>query len=199
MITIATIGKVWRVAGVSLLICLLSLSPARAQVTVSGSVQSDVLIPQEDEAIGATTDSDWGKTNTYVDLKLQYTPQQSSTFSLDAGVRGLKFALAALSTLQTIIRVVGEHELEHRAACVDHAHGVGADHHVGHTFSDAGGSQVTTAGNLHDTNTTSTGFVVDIHALEFKVAKGGDRDTQLLCGLKNSCTFRHFNFSVIYC
>ena len=88
MITIVAVDKAWKVAGVSLLICLLSFSPARAQVTVSGSVQSDVLIPQEDEAIGATTDSDWGKTNTYVDLKLQYTPQQSSTFSLDAGVRG---------------------------------------------------------------------------------------------------------------
>jgi hypothetical protein len=43
-------------------------------------VQSDVLIPQDDEAIGATTDSDWGKTNTYVDVKLQHR-------LVDAGVR----------------------------------------------------------------------------------------------------------------
>ena len=110
----------------------------------------------------------------------------------------LELALAALGALQTVIRVVGEHELEHRAACVDHAHGVGADHHVGHTFGDAGGSQVTTTGDLHDTETASTRSVVDIHALEFKVAKGGDRDTHLLCGVKNRSTFRHFNFSIVY-
>ena len=110
----------------------------------------------------------------------------------------LKLALAALGALQTVIRVVGEHELEHRATGVDHAHRIGADHHVGHTFGDAGGSQVTTAGDLHDTDTASTGFVVDVHALEFKVAKGGNGNTQLLCGVKNRSTFRHFNFSIVY-
>ena len=116
----------------------------------------------------------------------------------EADSEGLEFALAALGALQTVIRVVGEHELEHRAAGVDHAHRVGADHHVGHTFGDAGGGQVSAAFNLHDTETASTRSVVDIHALEFKVAKGGDGDTQLLCGVKNRCTFRHFNFSIVY-
>lgn len=47
---------------------------------VSGSVQSDVLIPQEDKDIGAEKDGDWAKTNTYVDVKLQQK-------YVDAGVR----------------------------------------------------------------------------------------------------------------
>ena len=38
------------------------------KVTVNGSIQSDILIPQDDKAIGAEKDGDWAKTNTYVDL-----------------------------------------------------------------------------------------------------------------------------------
>lgn len=49
---------------------LLVASSAQAQVTLSGSIQSDVLIPQDDEKIGTEHYSDWALTNTYVDLKL---------------------------------------------------------------------------------------------------------------------------------
>ena len=49
---------------------LLAVSSAQAQVTLSGSIQSDVLIPQDDEKIGTEHYSDWALTNTYVDLKL---------------------------------------------------------------------------------------------------------------------------------
>ena len=63
--------------------CLLALT-ANAQeqdkLTLSGSIQNDVLIPQSDEKIGATTDGDWGKTNTYIDLNAQ-------SKYVDAGVR----------------------------------------------------------------------------------------------------------------
>lgn len=49
--------------------------PAAAQeedggVSLKGSIQSDVLIPQEDQKIGTCTYKDWGLTNTYVDLQL---------------------------------------------------------------------------------------------------------------------------------
>ena len=40
------------------------------KVVLHGSVQSDVLIPEEDEKIGTGTYSDWGLTNTYADLNL---------------------------------------------------------------------------------------------------------------------------------
>ena len=53
-----------------LLLLLTALSPAVAQVTVSGSVQSDILIPEEDKKIGAERSDDKVLTNTYVDLKL---------------------------------------------------------------------------------------------------------------------------------
>ena len=50
-----------------------------AQVTLSGSVQSDMLVPQADEKIGAEKTEDF-QTNTYVDLMLQHQ-------NFEAGVR----------------------------------------------------------------------------------------------------------------
>ena len=44
--------------------------PAFPQVTLSGSIQSDILIPQDDDKIGTDHYSEWALTNTYVDLNL---------------------------------------------------------------------------------------------------------------------------------
>ena len=49
-------------------------------VTVTGSVQSDVLIPQKDETIGINEVDDWAQTNSYAEVGLQ------SKF-VDAGLR----------------------------------------------------------------------------------------------------------------
>lgn len=49
---------------------LLPAAVAVAQVTLSGSIQSDILIPQDDEKIGTDHYSEWALTNTYVDLNL---------------------------------------------------------------------------------------------------------------------------------
>ena len=54
---------------------VLTALPSAAQeedggVSLKGSIQSDVLIPQEDQKIGTGTYKDWGLTNTYVDLQL---------------------------------------------------------------------------------------------------------------------------------
>lgn len=50
-------------------------SSSRAQdqkgVVVSGSIQSDVLLPQEDEKIGAQDYEEWALTNTYAEVSLQ--------------------------------------------------------------------------------------------------------------------------------
>lgn len=60
-----------RIASVALIVLfLLMVLPAWSQVTLSGSIQSDVLIPQDDEKIGTEHYKDWALTNTYVDLKL---------------------------------------------------------------------------------------------------------------------------------
>lgn len=40
------------------------------KITVTGSVQSDILIPQEDEKIGAEKVNEWALTNTYADVNL---------------------------------------------------------------------------------------------------------------------------------
>ena len=53
-----------------MLATMLSALCASAQVTLSGSVQSDILFPQEDDKIGAEHSDDKVLTNTYVDLKL---------------------------------------------------------------------------------------------------------------------------------
>lgn len=56
---------------------LLAAAPMLAQedggngVSLRGSIQSDILIPQEDQKIGTGTYEDWGLTNTYADLMLQ--------------------------------------------------------------------------------------------------------------------------------
>ena len=61
-------------------VMVLAAFPVFSQVNLSGSIQSDILIPQDDEAIGTEHSEDKVLTNTYVDLKLgsQY---------VDAGVR----------------------------------------------------------------------------------------------------------------
>ena len=55
------------------ILTLLSLT-IRAQqrgVSVSGSIQSNVLIPQSDEKIGAEKSDDWALTNSYADISIQ--------------------------------------------------------------------------------------------------------------------------------
>lgn len=51
--------------------CLIHAQDDNRKVVVSGSVQSDILFPEEDTDIGAFKDDDKVKTNTYVDLKAQ--------------------------------------------------------------------------------------------------------------------------------
>ncbi len=50
------------------------------KVTVTGSIQSDVLIPQEDEKIGTEKYNEWGLTNSYADVHLM-------SKNVDAGAR----------------------------------------------------------------------------------------------------------------
>ncbi len=69
----------------SLALALALAFPALAQeshqrLTVSGSVMSDILIPQNDAAIGTEETNDWGLTNTYADVNL-------NSEYIDAGAR----------------------------------------------------------------------------------------------------------------
>lgn len=62
---------------------LLACTAAHAQdnkIQLTGSIQSDVLIPQEDEKIGTEDYSDWGLTNTFVELN-------ATSKYVDAGAR----------------------------------------------------------------------------------------------------------------
>lgn len=69
------------------------------KVTVSGSVQSDILIPQEDKTIGAEKYKEWGLTNTYADVSLmskyidagarfEYLEHPLPTFYHESGYKG---------------------------------------------------------------------------------------------------------------
>ena len=59
--------------------CLIVSAQEQKDITFSGSIQSDILIPQEDTKTGATKTDDV-LTNTYVDLQMQST-------HVDAGMR----------------------------------------------------------------------------------------------------------------
>ncbi len=56
--------------GAGLLAFVANAQESGRKVVLHGSVQSDVLIPEEDEKIGTGTYCDWGLTNTYADLNL---------------------------------------------------------------------------------------------------------------------------------
>ena len=49
---------------------LVAMPSVNAQVTVSGSIQSDILVPQDDDKIGTEHSDDKVLTNTYLDLNL---------------------------------------------------------------------------------------------------------------------------------
>lgn len=57
-----------------------SVAQEESGVVMSGSIQSDVLLPQDDEAIGTVENKEWALTNTYADVALQ-------SKYLDAGAR----------------------------------------------------------------------------------------------------------------
>lgn len=65
----------WWISLSLLLVFVLCFTPSVAQddkgIVVSGSIQSDVLIPQEDDKIGAPDYKEWGLTNTYAEVSVQ--------------------------------------------------------------------------------------------------------------------------------
>lgn len=66
-----------------LAVALLACTAAHAQdnkIQFSGSIQSDVLLPEEDEKIGTEDYSEWGLTNTFVELN-------ATSKYVDAGAR----------------------------------------------------------------------------------------------------------------
>lgn len=66
-----------------LAVALLACTAAQAQdnkIQFSGSIQSDVLLPEEDEKIGTEDYSEWGLTNTFVELN-------ATSKYVDAGAR----------------------------------------------------------------------------------------------------------------
>lgn len=56
--------------GLLSLYCAASVAQEEPGVVISGSIQSDVLLPQEDEDIGAPSVKEWALTNTYADVRL---------------------------------------------------------------------------------------------------------------------------------
>lgn len=65
--------KKWIITSLSLLLMSHPTVPAQdlsKDITLSGSIQSDILFPQKDDEIGATTGNDWAVTNTYAEVYL---------------------------------------------------------------------------------------------------------------------------------
>ncbi len=61
-------------------LCSFAQESGEKKITVSGSVQSDIIIPQEDAAIGAQDFNEWALTNTYADVNVM-------SKYIDAGAR----------------------------------------------------------------------------------------------------------------
>jgi len=61
-------------------LCSAALPAQNDKVVVSGSIQSDILIPQDDDKIGTESTDDWALTNTYVDANVM-------SKHLDGGLR----------------------------------------------------------------------------------------------------------------
>lgn len=78
-------------AALTLSLCSFAQEDGGNKVTVSGSVQSDIMFPQEDKAIGAEK-YEWGLTNTYADVTLM-------SKYIDAGAR-FEFLEHPLPTFQ---------------------------------------------------------------------------------------------------
>ena len=105
------------------------------------------------------------------------------------GSESLEFAVLVLRAGQAVFRVVGEHELENRAAGVEGALGVRPDFDaVIRDRRRAGGDENRAradAGSLDEADTAGRGLVGNAAAEIFAVAKGGDVDIQFLRGFKN--------------
>ncbi len=92
-----THNNLFRTAALTALACSSALAQAQDEamsvmpenpIILTGSVMSDILIPQDDEKIGTAKTDDWAQTNTYADVNLM-------TKIVDAGFRFsfLKFPL----------------------------------------------------------------------------------------------------------
>lgn len=68
------------VAVVLLVVAAFTPVTVKAQVSVSGTIQSDILFPETDNKIGTEDYSEWGLTNTYAEVGLQSS-------HVDAGMR----------------------------------------------------------------------------------------------------------------
>ena len=66
----------------------ISVAQEETGLVMSGSIQSDVLLPAEDEEIGTLANKEWGLTNTYADVSLQ-----SKYIDAGARVEFLRFPL----------------------------------------------------------------------------------------------------------
>lgn len=71
-----------------LIYCAISVAQEESSVAINGSIQSDVLLPMEDEEIGTLATKEWGQTNTYADVSLQ-----SKYVDAGARVEFLRFPL----------------------------------------------------------------------------------------------------------
>ena len=96
-------------------------------------------------------------------------------------------------------KIVGKDKLDHGAAGVDDAVGMGVDHHAFHAVSSASGSQVSTAFHFDDAHTAATGLVFKFHSCQFKIAKGRNMDTGLAGSFQNGGAFFDLNLFVVNC
>lgn len=84
--TILKNSRFYSLAAAALMsLAAMAQSDGQKTVTVTGSIQSDILIPEEDAKIGTDKYSEWGLTNTYADVNVMSKYDENEY--LDAGLR----------------------------------------------------------------------------------------------------------------
>lgn len=67
-------------AAIAMPVCSAAQDDGGNKINVSGSIQSDIIIPEEDKTINAKGYNEWGLTNTYADVNV-------TSEHIDAGAR----------------------------------------------------------------------------------------------------------------
>ena len=93
--------------------------------------------------------------------------------------------------------MVRNDQFQYRFTGIQHADVIGVNNHSGRNFRNTGGCQVPAAFYFHHTNTASTGFVLNIHAVKFHMAKRRNVNPSLTSCLQHGRTFINFNFLII--
>ena len=110
----------------------------------------------------------------------------------------LELATAGFRADETVVRVVGEDELQNGLPGVEHADGIGMHLHPFSAGRCACWSEIAPAGYFHDTHAAGCRMTVDTGTLEVDVTKGGNLNAAGSGGIEYRGPVLYGNGTVVY-